>query len=234
MTTEKENKFIKFFSGKRFYAILAVALIAVGVAGWSAFDSLNNITPNDDDNQSYIDSTPSYNEPIVSEPIAEPDTPADNVVTDEPYSEPADTTPKRPVAESFIMPVKDGEIIKGYDETALQFSATYSDMRIHLGTDIKAAADSPVYAAGDGVVTKIYEDELLGRTIEIDHGNDIIVKYTGLADNLSVKEDYTVKCGDTIGTLSGVPSECGDDMHIHIEVTKNGKTADPVKTLKLN
>ncbi len=233
MTTEKESKFIKFFSGKRFYAILAVCLIAVGVAGWTAFDSLNNIAPNND-NPSYESPDESYNEPVESTPEEIPDTPTDSPVTDEPYSEPADTTPKRPVAESFIMPVKDGEIIKGYDDTALQFSATYSDMRIHLGTDIKAAADSPVYACGDGVVSKIYEDELLGRTVEIDHGNGIIVKYAGLADNLTIKEDYIVNCGDKIGTLSGVPSECSDDMHIHIEVTKNGKAADPIKTLKLN
>lgn len=233
MNTENENKFIKFFSGKRFYVILAVCLMAVGVAGWSAFDSLNNITPNDD-NPSYSTPSESYNEPVESTPVEIPDTPTDTPVTDEPYSEPADTTPKRPVAESFIMPVKDGEIVKGYDATALQFSATYSDMRIHLGTDIKAAAGADVFAAGDGVVEKIYEDELLGRVIEIDHGNGIIVKYTGLADKLAVKKDYIVKCGDKIGTLSGVPSECGDDMHIHIEVTKNGKSADPIKTLKLN
>lgn len=233
MNTEKENKFIKFFSGKRFYALLAICLIAVGVAGWAAFDSLNNITPNND-NPSYSAPKESYNEPVESAPEETPDTPTDTPVTDEPYSEPIDTTPKRPIAETFIMPVKDGEIIKGYDETALQFSATYSDMRIHLGTDIKAAADSPVYASGDGVVNKIYSDELFGKTVEIDHGNGIIVKYTGLADNLTVKEDYIVNCGDKIGTLSGVPSECGDDMHIHIEVTNNGKAADPIKTLKLD
>ncbi len=233
MTTENESKFIKFFSGKRFYVILAICLIAVGVAGWAAFDSLNNITT-DDENPSYEPPNESYNEPIEDIPSEIPDTPTDTPVTDEPYSEPTDTTPKRPVAESFIMPVKDGEIIKGYDETSLQFSATYSDMRIHLGTDIKAEADSPVYACGDGVVSKIYEDELFGRTVEIDHGNGIIVKYTGLADNLAVKEDYMVSCGDKLGTLSGVPSECGDDMHIHIEVTKNGKAVDPIKTLKLD
>ena len=230
MNTENENKFIKFFSGKRFYALLAVCLIAVGVAGWSAFDALNNISP--DNNNSYSDPTPSYNEPITSIP-EEIEKPTQNEVSEVPYEEPVDTTPKRPVAESFIMPIKNGTILKGFSETALQFSATYSDMRIHLGTDIKAAADSPVLSCGEGVVEKIYQDELLGRVVVIDHGNGISVKYAGLSDKLEVKQDYIVKSGDKIGTLSGVPSECGDEMHLHIEVTKNGKSVDPIEQLKL-
>lgn len=230
MNTENENKFIKFFSGKRFYALLAVCLIAVGVAGWSALDALNNISNENSD--SYSDPTPSYNEPITSVP-EEIEKPAQNEVSEVPYEEPVDTTPKRPVAETFIMPVENGTILKGFSETALQFSATYSDIRIHLGTDIKAAADSPVLACGDGVVEKIYEDELLGRVVIIDHGNGILVKYAGLSDKLAVKQDYIVKSGDKIGTLSGVPSECGDEMHLHIEVTKNGKSVDPIKQLKI-
>ena len=230
MNTENENKFIKFFSGKRFYALLAVCLIAVGVAGWSAFDALNNISP--ENNNSYSDPSPSYNEPVTSIP-EEIEKPTQNEVSEVPYEEPVDTTPKRPVAESFVMPINNGTVLKGFSETALQFSATYSDMRIHLGTDIKAAADSPVLSCGDGVVEKIYEDELLGRVVVIDHGNGILIKYAGLSDNLAVKKDYIVKSGDKIGTLSGVPSECGDEMHLHIEVTKNGKAVDPIEQLKL-
>lgn len=230
MSTENENKFIKFFSGKRFYVLLAICLVAVGVAGWSAFDTLNNIKPNPDD--SYSTPTPSYNVPSTSIPEASEE-PTQNEASDVPYEEPVDTTPKRPVAKSFILPIQNGTVIKSFSETALQYSATYGDMRIHLGTDIKAAADSPVLACGDGIVEKIYEDELLGRIVVIDHGNGILVKYAGLSDKLAVKEDYIVKGGDKIGTLSGVPSECADTMHLHIEVTKNGKTADPITVLNI-
>ncbi len=231
MSHESTNKFLKFFSGKNFYIILAACLIAVGVAGWSAFDALRNIDSGKD-NQSYIDDVPSYNEPISPNEPTAPEEPAQNEVNDVPYSEPQEAVPSSPTADSFIMPIK-GTVLKGYDDTTLQYSATYGDMRIHLGLDIKADADSNVVASGAGTVTKIYDDNLLGRTVEIDHGNSIIIKYCGLADNITVSVGDTVKANQKLATLSGVPSECADEMHLHIEVTKNGKPADPAKTLNL-
>ena len=210
--------------------MLAICLIAVGVVGWSAFNSLNNINIDNDDNQSYNDDLPSYNNPVIDEtPKVESE--VQNSADDVPYEEPVQTTPARPVAESFVMPVA-GEIIKDYDETALQFSATYSDMRIHLGIDIKAAAGADIAACGDGVVTKIYEDALLGRVVEIDHGNGIVIKYCGLSNDITIKTDYIVRSGQKIATLSGVPSECADEMHLHIEATKNGKITNPANILK--
>lgn len=235
MSNERNSKIIKFFSGKNFYIILAVCLIAVGVAGWSVFDTLSNIDDNEN-NQSYIENTPSYNEPSVPEKLPEeniiPDSPAQNEVNDVPYSEPEETTPVKPVAESFIAPIK-GSVLKRYDDVSLQYSATYGDMRIHLGLDIKAAADTDVVSCGSGTVIKVYDDILLGRIIEIDHGNGITVKYCGLADNVTVSVGDTVKQNEKLATLSGVPSECADEMHLHIEVVKDGKSADPVKILKL-
>ncbi len=231
MSHNNTNKFIKFFSGKNFYIVLALCLIAVGVAGWSAFDSLSNIE-NSDNNQSYIEDVPSYNEPITPEEPIVSEEPTQNDVEDVPYSEPQETETAQVVADSFVMPIS-GTVLKGYDDTTLQYSATYGDMRIHLGLDIKADADSDVVACGDGTVAKIYDDDLLGRTVEIDHGNSITVKYCGLADNITVSVGDTVVSNQKLATLSGVPSECADDMHLHIEVTKNGKSADPVKTLKL-
>ncbi len=232
MEQQNENRITKFFSGKRFYIMLAICLIAVGVAGWAAFDSLNNVGVSEPEgNQSYSEDVPSYNNPVTPD-ASDDDTKVQNSVEDEPYSEPVEVTPTRPVAESFIMPVENGEIIKDYDETALQFSATYSDMRIHLGVDILAAADTDILACGDGVVTKLYDDSLLGRTIEVDHGNGIVIKYCGLSNDVSVDVDYIVRSGQKLATLSGVPSECADEMHIHIEVTKNGKTINPADILK--
>ena len=233
MNTEnkKPNKIMRIFSGKGFYALLAIGLFAVGVAGWSAYDSINNSVT--EKNPSYSNPSESYNTPITSIPTEE-DSPTENKVEDVPYSEPEVTTPTRPVATKFALPIKNGSIIKGFSETELQFSLTYGDLRVHLGTDIKAASNAPVLACGDGIIEKIYEDELLGLIIVIDHGNDILVKYAGLANNLTVGVGDTVNLGDKIGYLSGVPNECADEMHLHIEATKNGKLVDPAKTLNFN
>ena len=114
----------------------------------------------------------------------------------------------------------------------LQYSATFNDLRIHLGVDITAETGSEVLASGDGTVTKIYSDALLGKIIEIDHGNGITLKYCGLSDTAVSEGDY-VTIGDKIATLGSVPGESADTPHLHLEAYKNGKIASPLKALNL-
>ncbi len=221
-----------FLLGKGFYGVLAVCLIAVGVAGWAAMSSFKEVENLENQPSEYSDSSPSYND-IES---STPEEPVQNTVEDEPYEneEPTDTEPTLPpVADSFIIPAGKGELSKGFDSSLLQYSATFGDMRIHLGIDILADIGSDVVSCGKGTVTKIYSDVLLGRTVEIDHGNGIVIKYCGLADDITVKEGYTIEQGDKIATLSGTPSESGDAAHLHIEATKNGTPTDPAALIGL-
>lgn len=237
MTDNNKNKnkgISRFFAGKGFYLVLAACLIAVGVAAWSAVTSINNYisTPEEPEysepQNSYIDNT---------DDTSVPEAPVQNTVSDEPYeavssTDDTDTTPVKPVADSFIMPVKSGQVQKNYDDTTLQFSATFNDLRIHLGADITAEAGSDVLASGDGTVSKIYSDTSLGKIIEIDHGNGITAKYCGLSDTTVGEGDY-VTVGDKIGTIGSVPGESADTPHLHLEVYKNGKIVSPLKTLNL-
>jgi len=221
-------KYTKFFSSKGFYLVLAVALIAVGVAGWSAVSTINSYK-NPEETPSYTELTPSYTESV-------PDTPAQNEVTDEPYEstnqEVIESAPAHPVADVFIVPIS-GKIQKSYDNTVLQYSATHGDMRLHLGLDISAEAGSEIVASGNGYVKNIYFDALLGNVVEIDHGNGITVKYCGLNETLSVKKDNDIVIGQKIGITDTVPSECGEEPHLHIEVFKDGVSVDPISTLAL-
>ena len=235
MTDNNKNKnkgISKFLAGKTFYLVLAACLIAVGVAAWSAVASINNYvaTPSEPEYTEDINSYTDNNE------VSIPEAPVQNTVSDEPYeserSEPSDTTSAQPVASGFIMPVKSGKVQKNYDDTTLQYSATFNDLRIHLGIDITAETGSEVLASGDGTVTKIYSDALLGKIIEIDHGNGITLKYCGLSDTAVSEGDY-VTIGDKIATLGSVPGESADTPHLHLEAYKNGKIASPLKALNL-
>lgn len=226
----------KLFSGKGFYIILAMCLVAVGAAGFLA---VSPIKANDKNKTSEQSGSSEYTDPgITYNSNTKPEEPAQNIVSDEPYSsetKPTESTvPAAPTAEFFNMPVKEGQIVKKYDDKTLQYSETYGDLRIHLGTDILADNGCDILSCGDGTVKKVYSDDKLGRVVEIDHGNGIVVKYCGFADDICVKEDSKVTVGQKIGTLSGVPSESADAPHLHIEVTKSGKSVDPVKTLKLS
>jgi hypothetical protein len=133
--------------------VLAGCLIAVGVAAWSAIAAINDINPTDepDNVSSYISSeVPSSEEPVQNE------------VSDVPYSEPSSTpeaesqpTNTKPVATYFVMPIA-GSVEKDFDDKTLQYSATFHDMRIHLGVDIIAEKNASVVACGDGV---LYDDD---------------------------------------------------------------------------
>ena len=129
------------------------------------------------------------------------------------------------------MPVV-GEIIKNHSDTELQYSATYGDMRLHTGIDIACKNGTFVSSCAAGTVTDIIEDSVLGNCVVIDHGNSITVKYASLED-IKVKKGDKVNIGDIIGSVGTIPSECSDETHLHIEVTKDGKPADPLKTFGL-
>lgn len=228
MSENKNSVISKFFSGKGFYMVLAGCLIAVGVAAWSAVAAINdqNTTKKPDNVNSYLSSEV----PQIEEPVQ-------NEVVDEPYSEPSDTSEiesqtanTKPVAAYFVMPVS-GSVEKEYDAKTLQYSATFQDMRLHLGVDIIAEKGASVVACGDGTVSRIYTDLILGTIIEIDHGNGIVARYCGMDENLLVDIDDVVTASQKIGTLGYVPGESADASHLHFEMLKNGKQVSPLKTM---
>jgi murein DD-endopeptidase MepM/ murein hydrolase activator NlpD len=74
------------------------------------------------------------------------------------------------------------------------------------------------------------ESALLGKTVTIDHGNGIIIKYCGL-ENILVSTGKKVNMGDSIAVVGNVPSECADNSHIHLEATKNGEVVSPLDVI---
>lgn len=241
----KSSRFPKFIGSVGFIALLACALIAIGVAIWVAVanrnedintpinDGSSNAAPSDDNQTpSYNEPTPSYNSSTDNMPEASDMTPS--TVTDVagntssvPYEEET-TEDAPPEVQSFILPV-DGSIIKDFNDTALQYSKTYGDMRLHTGIDITCDIGSNIKAMGSGTVTAVEEVVALGKTVTVDHGG-ITVKYCGF-DSISVFAGDPLNEGDILGTAGTVPSECADQSHIHIEVIKDGKHISPLKAL---
>lgn len=136
-----------------------------------------------------------------------------------------------PTATFFAMPVG-GNIIKDYSEKELKYSNTYKDWRLHTGIDIAAKKGTQIHAAGNGKVTEVTDDKLLGSTVVIDHGNGIVASYSGLLKPL-VKVGQIIEAGTTIGGIGEVPSESLDEAHLHFAVKVNGKTENPIEALNL-
>ena len=137
---------------------------------------------------------------------------------------------KSAVASYFVMPIA-GETTKKFSAAELQYSQTYEDWRLHTAIDIKADANTPVNSAGDGKVTNIYEDTMLGKVVEIDHGNEIVALYCGL-DTVVVEVDDVVSANEQIGVVGTVPNETKEGIHLHLEVKQNGKYIDPLKLMQ--
>lgn len=249
MNYQESNKPKK--SGTGFYILIAVCLIVIALAAWFAITKIRdskNETPlmdssdynsgiyRSDYNSSSYDSspditssneynsnTPSYTESdnmpnITDSSMLEPT--ADDV-TDEPYN-----------VVAYTMPVN-GEVIKNFDPNTLQYSATYKDMRLHLGVDIACDTGTSVSACADGVVTSITEDTFLGTVVSIEHTGGLTVKYCSIED-LRFSEGQTVTAGDIIGTSGVVPGECEDSPHIHLIALRDGKEVDVISALGLD
>lgn len=225
------ESFKKRRSGNGIYITVAICLIAVGAAAWFALSSLSDFNKNEDkglndkeynnDNSSYIESTP-FEE--ITESTADS-------VTDEPYKPKPQENTVVEEKKIYVIPVE-GKVIKKHNDSEVQFSKTYGDMRIHLGIDIACKTGTSVSACSDGTVEEISENGILGKVVTIAHSDGIKTVYASV-DNLKIEKGSKVKAGDIIGEVSVVPSECNDESHLHFEVYQNEKPCNPLVTLGL-
>lgn len=150
------------------------------------------------------------------------------------------TTPKTDISEdqvkgngesasSFTIPLK-GQIVKVFSNEVPIYSQTLDEYVVHTGIDIQAPADTQVLAAGDGTITKVYNDDKLGITIELSHGSGIVTKYSNLSTTKMVEEGDVVKKGQPIsGVGSSALFESLESPHLHFEVLKDGVAIDPTE-----
>ncbi|MCF6465059.1 hypothetical protein C3E90_04010 [Clostridium sp. Cult2] len=129
--------------------------------------------------------------------------------------------------ENMIAPVE-GVLGTGYTKDNLIYSETLEEWTGHKGIDILAEEDSQVVAALSGIVQEVYNDELWGIVIILDHGNGLMTKYANLSTADMVKEGIKVNKGDLIGKVGRTaPIEMMMEPHIHFEVIKDGISVDP-------
>lgn len=142
-----------------------------------------------------------------------------------------DTLPETPAAvvesvPEFICPVS-GTLLRAYSAEALSYDRTMKDWRVHRGWDLACDAGEPVLAVSDGTVTAVYEDDLLGTVVEIDHGGVVSV-YANLSVSPAVGVGQTVHIGDTVGAVGATAlAESGEAAHLHFAMRRGGSSIDP-------
>jgi len=97
-------------------------------------------------------------------------------------------------------------------------------IRAHNGIDYYAPRGTPVYAAGDGSVTRSAYSRANGHHVFVKHANSIETKYLHFT-NRAVKKGQKVKQGQTIGYVGSTGLATGP--HLHYEFVVNGVHRNP-------
>lgn len=232
--------------GTGVYVTAAVCLMIVGGASWFALsnyrgakqptvDNASSAKEYSDISSSYIDSSSEKTESVAKEKNTNSENSSAEQTKSQKKTEASNAGEAVSATEKqirvFTMPVQ-GEILKPYSDSVLQYSKTLGDMRLHTGIDIACDNGTSVSACSDGTVTSVELNGAFGNTVSIDHGDGITVKYSSL-DGIKVKTGDNVSAGDIIGAVSSIPAECGDRDHLHLETVKDGIEASPLETLNL-
>jgi stage II sporulation protein Q len=168
----------------------------------------------------------------TNDPQAGPVTPINDVPSKETSSTP-----------EFVWPVgeggEDATVSMDYyrdnsDEEARAAAVVMYDNQFtpHQGVDIGLKSDQPftVVAAAKGKVISVKEDPLMGKVVEIDHGNGYTTYYASL-QNVQVEQGANVLSGQPIAMTGNNKYELAEQNHLHFELRKDGKAVDPLTLL---
>jgi murein DD-endopeptidase MepM/ murein hydrolase activator NlpD len=134
---------------------------------------------------------------------------------------------KQPLwSKKFIYPLAEVVVTSPYGYT--RKTGPYSIS--HKGTDYKAPVGTRVVAMNRGIVRVVKNSKTYGKTIIIDHGQELLTFYLHLS-KFNIKAGQLVQQGELIG-LSG---DTGYSMgpHLHLTIRVNNTSIDPEKFMAL-
>ncbi len=147
-------------------------------------------------------------------------------------------------------PVKGGEVLAGFHEIDVRGPLGLGKIKVfHDGVDFKVPTGSPVFAMGDGVVTRVVskpKDGIAmtsGGYVMIEHDNGIQASYHYVG-NSSLGVNQRVKQGDHIGELLRVAFSPRDfpensqqprvPARVHISIRYQGVAINPAQIIDLS
>jgi murein DD-endopeptidase MepM/ murein hydrolase activator NlpD len=132
-----------------------------------------------------------------------------------------DPTPT-PEATSFVGQVNLIIPVAGVrpDQLIDTFDDARSEGRVHDAIDIMAAAETPVLAAADGKILKLFNSERGGTTIyQLNANGDLVFYYAHLARYADgLVEGNTVKQGEVIAYVGDTGNAGPGNYHLHFSI----------------
>lgn len=102
--------------------------------------------------------------------------------------------------------------------------------KMHKGTDFGAPSGTPIFAAGDGTVTRANWFSGYGKYVSIKHNGTYSTAYAHMSQ-INVKPGQRVRQGQVIGRVGSTGNSTGP--HLHFEVIKDGSQINPTKVANL-
>lgn len=129
--------------------------------------------------------------------------------------------------KKFLMrkPLAEGRMTSGF---GMRRHPILRYARMHTGVDWANRIGTPIFAAGNGTVTRAEWAGGYGRRIEIQHANGYVTTYSHLSRFApGIEAGARVTQGQVIGALGNSGLSTGP--HLHYEVLVNGRFVDPLK-----
>lgn len=155
----------------------------------------------------------------------------DETLTDDSYDETAEQVAGTDGTKEIILhrPVSKDKIVMDYSfDTQPVYSKTFGEYRSdHTGVDYAAKEGEEVFAAAQGTVSEIYEDEKLGITVVVSH-DGYETRYSNLHRAVLVSAGDGVNTDTVLGRVGNTAVyESGEDSHVHFSLYVDGKCTDP-------
>lgn len=242
-------------SGKGLAAVAGACVIAVGAAGFYSYskisDKLNaELIGGNSSGTLSADAGGENESPVNAEKkdVAKKSAETTAAVTEKPPEETAATTAansdsgdsgdtgkkstekamETAVPQVMVRPLN-GEILNEFSDGELVKSKTLNVWKTHDGVDIAGAQDEQVKSMTSGTVTKIFDDQMLGACVVVDHGGGLEAYYCNLSKDIPVAEGQSVSAGTILGSVGNTAEgEVGEASHLHFAVKKNGGWIDPI------
>lgn len=155
--------------------------------------------------------------PTPVAPTDQPGTPAPSASPSAPASAPTTGKSAAPPAGTLLVPVKDvrpAELTDTFDD------ARGGGSRVHEALDIMAPRGTPVLAATDGRIEKLFDSVAGGHTIyQFDRAGRFAYYYAHLDRYApALKEGQQVRRGDVIGYVGSTGNASEDAPHLHFAI----------------
>ena len=125
-----------------------------------------------------------------------------------------------------IQPVSNKNLSRMASGYGYRIHPIYKTRKLHTGMDFSAKTGTPIYATGDGKISKVRRSRRgYGNHVIINHGYGYKTLYAHMKKYV-VKKGQKVKRGEVIGFVGSTGTSVAP--HLHYEVHKDGRKINPV------